>query len=141
VVTADSGGDVSSTRFLAEEVWHNPDLDAEESIRFVKESSTFLQFRTLLFSRIVPTLRDIGLFGPKVRAAFTDMGVLGFEAVDVEELMASDEGIAEGIDAERAGQVEQTVAAGAQGPGAADGSWHSSGRGRRWDSRAQGPKR
>ena len=83
----------------------------------MKESSTFLQFRTLLFSRIVPTLRDIGLFGPKVRAAFTDMGVLGFEAVDVEELMASDEGIAEGIDAERAGQVEQTVAAGAQGPG------------------------
>ncbi|HEV8648720.1 MAG TPA: ferritin-like domain-containing protein [Actinomycetes bacterium] len=100
-------------RFLAEEVWGNLDLDAEESIRFVKESSTFLQFRTLLFTRIVPTLRDIGLFGPKVRAAFTDMGVLGFEAVDVEELMASDEGIAEGIDAERRAQVEQTIAAGA----------------------------
>jgi P-aminobenzoate N-oxygenase AurF len=101
-------------RFLAEEVWHHLDLDAEESIRFVKESGTFLQFRTLLFSRIVPTLRDIGLFGPKIRAAFADMGVLGFEAVDVEELMATDEGIAEGIDAERRAQVEQTIAAAAE---------------------------
>ena len=106
-------------RFLAEEVWGNLDLDAEESIRFVKESSTFLQFRSLLFSRIVPTLRDIGLFGPKVRAAFADMGVLGFEAIDVEELMASDEGIAEGIDAQRRAQVEQTIAAGGAGAQAA----------------------
>jgi len=106
-------------RFLAEEVWGNLDLDAEESIRFVKESSTFLQFRSLLFSRIVPTLRDIGLFGPKVRAAFADMGVLGFEAIDVEELMATDEGIAEGIDAQRRAQVEQTIAAGGAGAQAA----------------------
>jgi len=106
-------------RFLAEEVWGNLDLDAEESIRFVKESSTFLQFRSLLFSRIVPTLRDIGLFGPKVRAAFADMGVLGFEAIDVEELMATDEGIAESIDAQRRAQVEQTIAAGGAGAQAA----------------------
>jgi P-aminobenzoate N-oxygenase AurF len=99
-------------RFLAEEVWHNLDLDPEESIRFVRESTTFLQFRSLLFARIVPTLRDIGLFGPKVRAAFADMGVLGFEAVDVEELMAADEAVAERIDAGRRAQVEQTIAAG-----------------------------
>ena len=102
-------------RFLAEEVWHNLDLDAEESIAFVKESETFLQFRSLLFSRIVPTLRDIGLFGPKIVAAFEDMGVLGYTAVNVDELMQDDERIAEGIDAERRAQVEQTIAGGAEG--------------------------
>jgi P-aminobenzoate N-oxygenase AurF len=100
-------------RFLAEEVWHTLDLDAEESIAFVKESETFLQFRSLLFSRIVPTLRDIGLFGPKIVAAFEDMGVLGYQAVNVDELMQDDERIAEGIDAERRAQVEQTIASGA----------------------------
>jgi hypothetical protein len=100
-------------RFLAEEVWHTLDLDAEESIAFVKESETFLQFRSLLFSRIVPTLRDIGLFGPKLVAAFEDMGVLGYQAVDVDELMQDDERIAEGIDAERRAQVEKTIAFGA----------------------------
>ena len=101
-------------RFLAEEVWHNLDLDAEESIAFVKESETFLQFRSLLFSRIVPTLRDVGLFGPKIVAAFEDMGVLGYQAVNVDELMRHDERIAEGIDAERRAQVDRTIAAGAE---------------------------
>ena len=100
-------------RFLAEEVWRTLDLDADESIRFVKESETFLQFRNLLFSRIVPTLRDIGLFGPKITAAFEDMGVLGYQAVDVDELMQNDDRIADGIDAERRAQVEHTIAAGA----------------------------
>jgi hypothetical protein len=33
-------------------------------------------FRTLLFSRIVPCVKDIGLWGPKVRHAYADLGVL-----------------------------------------------------------------
>jgi hypothetical protein len=60
----------------------------------------------------VPTLRDIGMFGPKVRAAFADMGVLGFEQLDVEELMADDEAVAATIDDRRRQQVEDTIAAG-----------------------------
>ena len=102
-------------RFVGEEIWRTLDFDAEECIRHVRESESFLQFRTLLFSRIVPTLRDIGLFGPKVRAAFTDMGVLGFEQVDVEELMAADEQVAEQVDAVRREQVERTIQAGRDG--------------------------
>jgi hypothetical protein len=81
----------------------------------VRESETLRQFRSLLFSRIVPTLRDIGMFGPKVRAAFADMGVLGFERLDVEALMADDEAVAETIDADRRRQVEGTIEAGRQG--------------------------
>jgi P-aminobenzoate N-oxygenase AurF len=104
-------------RFLAEEMWQNLDdvVDAAECIDYVKESETLQQFRSLLFSRIVPTLRDIGLFGAPVQRAFTDMGVLGFQAVDVEDLMASDEQQAEQIDAERRRQVEQTIGLGAAG--------------------------
>ena len=60
----------------------------------------------------MPTLRDIGLFGPKLVAAFEDMGVLGYQAVNVDELMQNDEQVAEGIDAERRAQVEKTIAAG-----------------------------
>ncbi|HEU4399918.1 MAG TPA: aminobenzoate oxygenase, partial [Actinomycetota bacterium] len=92
--------------------WRTLGFDADDCIRYVRESETLRQFRSLLFSRIVPTLRDIGMFGPKVRAAFADMGVLGFEQLDVDALMADDEAIADTIDARRRQQVADTVAAG-----------------------------
>ena len=113
-------------RFTGEEIWRTLDFDADECVEYVEKSETFHQFRGMLFSRIVPTLRDIGLFGPKVRGAFAKMGVLGFEQVDVEDLMANDERVASSFDqhrpsggaedrndAERAKQVEDTIAAGA----------------------------
>jgi hypothetical protein len=99
-------------RFVGEEIWRTLDFDAEECVRHVRQSEAFLQFRTLLFSRIVPTLRDIGLFGAKVRAAFADMGVLGFEQVDIDTVMASDEQVAEEVDALRRQQVDRTIQAG-----------------------------
>jgi hypothetical protein len=101
-------------RFTGEEIWRTLDFDADECVAFVKQSETLRQFRGMLFSRIVPTLRDIGLLGPKVRAAFADMGVLGFEQVDVEDLMANDEQVASGFDAERVKQVQATIADGAE---------------------------
>lgn len=88
-------------RFLAEEVWERLGLPAEETLEHVKTSETQITFRGLLFERIVPVLRDIGLFGPKVRAAFTDMGVMGYQDTDVEELMAQDEAMAEELDRQR----------------------------------------
>src|SRR6266545_508554 len=100
-------------RFTGEEIWRTLDFDADECVEYVSKSETLRQFRSMLFSRIVPTLRDIGLFGPKVKAAFAKMGVLGFEQVDVEGLMATDERVAEEFDAERVQQVDDTIAAGA----------------------------
>jgi len=55
-------------------------------------------FRTLLFSRIVPCVRDIGLWGPKVQAAYADLGVLDAAHTDLEALMRDDERIAEETD-------------------------------------------
>jgi hypothetical protein len=99
-------------RFLAEEVWENLGLDVEDCLKYVRNSESQMMFRSLLFTRIVPTLKDIGLFGPKVQAAFADMGVMGYTAVDIEKLMADDESTAAQIDAERIAQVQTTIEAG-----------------------------
>src|SRR5262249_53638259 len=73
-------------RFLAEEVWENVGLDPAACIEYVKASEMMLAFRKMLFSRIVPTVKDLGLFGPKVRRAFEDMGVIDFEFVNPDDL-------------------------------------------------------
>ena len=80
---------------------------------YVRDSEAQLQFRSLLFTRIVPTLKDVGLFGDRVRKAFADMGVLGYTSVDIESVMADDERAAREIDSARVQQVEETIAAGA----------------------------
>ncbi len=97
-------------RFLAEELWENLGLPVDECLEFVSKSEAQLQFRSLLFTRIVPTLKDIGLFGDKVRNAFADMEVLGYASVDLDTVMASDEAMAGEIDAERRREVEETIA-------------------------------
>ncbi len=96
-------------RFLGEEVWRRLDFSPDEAIAYVRDSEAFRTFRSLLFTRIVPTLKDIGLMGPKVRAAFADMGILGYADIDVEAVMAYDESAAEEIDAQRIAQVDQTI--------------------------------
>jgi hypothetical protein len=58
-------------------------------------------FRTLLFSRIVPCVKDIGLWGQKVQRAYTDLGVIDAAQSDLEALMRADEEIAEKVDAEK----------------------------------------
>ena len=54
-------------------------------------SPLMIQFRSHLFSRIVPIVKDIGLWGPKVRKAFTEMGVHGLADSDIDALMRADE--------------------------------------------------
>ena len=44
--------------------------------------------------RIVPTIKDIGLWGPRIQKAYADMGILGFADGDVEALGAHDEAVA-----------------------------------------------
>ena len=61
-------------------------------------------FRALLFSRIVPCVKDIGLWGEKVQRAYTDLGVLDAADSDLEALMRDDEDIAERIEQEHAAE-------------------------------------
>ena len=88
-------------RFLVEEVWQNLGFGNEDCKRYVYESLMMREYRRMLFSRIVPIIKDIGLWGPRVRRAYEDMGVLMFENLDPETQSAADEQIAEQIDAAR----------------------------------------
>ena len=94
-------------RFVAEEVWERLGLPVQECLDYVERSDMLREFRTLLFARIVPTVKDLGLFGPKVRAAFEDMGVLGFQDLSPDDLAASDDQLA--VDLDRAGEVRKAI--------------------------------
>ena len=48
--------------------------------------------------RIVPILKDIGLWGPRIQKAFTDMGVIALADTDIDAAMAEDEQVAEQLD-------------------------------------------
>jgi hypothetical protein len=100
-------------RFLAEEVWENLGFDVEECLSFVRNSESQTIFRSLLFTRIVPMLKDIGLWGPRIHNAFADMGVLGYESIDLDTVMSADEETAVAIDEQRRREVDRTIAAGA----------------------------
>ncbi|MFB7906862.1 ferritin-like domain-containing protein [Kitasatospora sp. NPDC056076] len=96
-------------RFLGEEVWRNLDVDADECVSHMRSSEHYRMFQTYLFSRIVPTLKDIGLFGARMRNTFADMGIIGFEQQNLDALAEQDESIAEAFDRERVAQVDRTI--------------------------------
>ncbi len=110
-------------RFRAQEVWERMGFDVAECLEFTEQSPVQQAFRTLLFSRIVPCVRDIGLWGPKVRKAYADLGVLDAAKTDLDALMRDDEEIAERVDREkydaelaaRQAEVADAMAEGAAG--------------------------
>jgi hypothetical protein len=85
-------------RFLGEEVWERIGLP-EEAAEYVEHSELMKEFRGYLFMRIVPILKDIGLWGPRIQNAFADMGVIQFAESDLDAEMANDEQAAEDLDA------------------------------------------
>ena len=89
-------------RFRAQEVWERMGYDVDECLEFTEQSPVQQAFRTLLFSRIVPCVKDIGLWGPKVQHAYADLGVLDAARTDLEALMRDDEDIADRIDRQKA---------------------------------------
>ena len=97
-------------RFLGEEVWDRLGLPAEVA-QYVSESEPQRMFRSYLFMRIVPVLKDIGLWGPRITKAFDDMGVLSFGDADIDGEMANDEAVAEQLDAKVTSHVASVVEA------------------------------
>jgi hypothetical protein len=103
-------------RFLAEEVWHNVGFPVDECMKYFKASPFMREYHRRLFSRIVPTLQDIGICGPRMRAALEDMGGFQMAHVDMDELLKQDEDIAEEFDrlkAARGAEVARVAAIGA----------------------------
>jgi hypothetical protein len=100
-------------RLMAREVWEHLGYDVDEALDYVEHSEIMAQFRRLLFTRIVPIVKDIGLFGPKVKACFESLGVIDFQDLDPEAMSASDEQIAEEMDRRKA-EIMEAVAVGAE---------------------------
>ena len=93
-------------RFLATEVWDNLGFDAEKMSRYVDEAQIMGEFRRALFSRVVPCVKDIGLWGPRVQRAYADMGVLDFQDLDLDALSDNDDDVAEEMERMLAEQRE-----------------------------------
>jgi len=88
-------------RFRMQEVWQNLGFDVKECLQAVEHSPFYQAYQSMLFTRIVPCVKDIGLWGEKVQKAYADMGVLDMAGVNLEDLMKSDEDIADTVDTER----------------------------------------
>ncbi len=101
-------------RFQAREVWETLGLPTDKCLEYVEQAEVTAGFRSRLFSRIVPTIRDIGLWGDRVKKAYGDMGVMGYAEVDTEELLANDNKVAEDFDAREAERFRETIAASAE---------------------------
>jgi para-aminobenzoate N-oxygenase AurF len=95
-------------RFGAEEVWEALGMPVDECVAYTLESGLMKQYRTALFTRIVPVMKDIGLWGKKIRAAYAQMGILDLARTDLGEITRHDEHVAEQFDARRA-EVERVA--------------------------------
>ncbi|MFG2192859.1 ferritin-like domain-containing protein [Streptomyces sp. NPDC048639] len=115
-------------RLRGTEVLENFGIPAAEAAEYTEQSEFLHLFRKLLFSRIVPCVKDIGLWGERLQRAYVDMGVFELGDSSLDLLMAQDEELAEKLDAERfaeeesarTAEVSEAIAAGA-GAGATEG--------------------
>ncbi len=98
-------------RIRGDEIWDNFGIPRRE-IRAITEQSDYNRaFRSLLFSRLVPCVRDIGLWSERLQQAYAEMGVLDSAKADLDALMHADEEIAEKLDQERFAAEEAMRAA------------------------------
>lgn len=96
-------------RLQGDEVWKDMGLPLAEVAAHIQTSSFLRSYRRELFSRIVPLVRAIGLWGPRIQAAFGDMGVLGFAQIDLEALAAQDDERARAHDDKRRAGTANTA--------------------------------
>jgi rubrerythrin len=69
-------------RFLQQEVWERMGVDVKEALALVLQDPGRQQFQNILFSKIVPNCKKLGLLDAGdgwLRDRFTDLGVIQFE--------------------------------------------------------------
>jgi hypothetical protein len=69
-------------RFLQQEVWDRMGLDVQQVLPLIMHSPQRQVFQSMLFSKIVPNCKKLGLLdanGGWLRGKFTELGVIGFE--------------------------------------------------------------
>lgn len=109
-------------RFAGEDMWRTLDYGAEECIQLARRSPAMREFRLRLFTRILPALRNINLYSPRMEAALRKLGVLRFAELNPAEISADDERIAAEIErielATRRREVDTAIADGRSAGGA-----------------------
>jgi hypothetical protein len=112
-------------RIVAEELWGNMGLDVAECLEYVDQAEIMSFYRQALFSRVVPTVKRIGLWSDTMQQAFIEMGVIAYADSEPAEMFENDERIAEELEAaiaarregeavpdSRAGDIAETIATG-----------------------------
>lgn len=85
-------------RFNSRDVYERLGLPVRECIEWEENSPGMKEFRAALFTRIVPAIKDIGLWGPRVQKAYNDMGVIAMAEIDLDELAERDQAVADEFD-------------------------------------------
>jgi hypothetical protein len=67
-------------RFLYDQVWQKVGLDVEECKQITLGSQSQQLFRQMLFSKIVPAIKKMGLLSDRQRERFEKLGILQFES-------------------------------------------------------------
>ena len=100
-------------RLFGLEVYENLGYDMKECTEYLFNSEGIREFRNRLFSRIVPAIKEIGLWGPIVQKGYADMGVIDYAQINSEELSIQDEQVALRFDAERKAATDKVIEQGA----------------------------
>jgi len=85
-------------RFNSPEMWERLGIDLKDALREVDGSEGQIRFRKRLFSRIVPIVKDIGLWSERVRKVFVDMQVIHYGDTDPQAMLDHDAAVAEEFD-------------------------------------------
>jgi hypothetical protein len=85
-------------RFNSPEMWERLGIDLKDALREVDGSEGQIRFRKRLFSRIVPIVKDIGLWSERVRKVFADMHVIHYGDADPQAMLDHDAAVAEEFD-------------------------------------------
>ncbi|MDA1117692.1 MAG: diiron oxygenase [Proteobacteria bacterium] len=85
-------------RLNSEEMWECVGIDPKDAMAAHHASEGQTRFRKRLFSRIVPTVKDIGLWSERVQKAYADMGVLHYGDRNAQEMLDHDAQVAEEFD-------------------------------------------
>jgi P-aminobenzoate N-oxygenase AurF len=68
-------------RFLFQEVWEKMGLPVKKCVDIALNNQGQIMFRQMLFSKIVPAIKKMGLLSDRQRQRFAELGILQFENV------------------------------------------------------------
>ena len=66
-------------RLIPKVLWEEFGLPVKEMAELNDKSETMKTFRTMLFSKIVPNVKRLGLLNDRLRTQFATLGIIGFE--------------------------------------------------------------